>query len=317
MSIQTVQSVMALSRLNAQATEIKYFPSNIGAHGLLMIFSEYKFQPPGSRGLLVSPNDSSSLQKNIKGSVLLPIPSLIDGNNMRLSPFEFGTNIGSEEIATIVSRGSGENIAKEMKSQYDRAYNKITSGKVSANDALFLLRKLEDENFITNAISQGIGTTINPKTSLTFEGMNLKDFTFEWSLAPTQETDSFMIRDIIKLIKQNILPTYGTAGFTARGMLNYPSTVDIYLLGVDTDYFMQFKTAMVGNMTVNYTPNGLSILRGGRPASIDLSISFTEMDIHTADDYGGTTSGSLGDMTLDYGSYIKGTFDTFMKDIGF
>lgn len=305
MAIQTVQSVMASSKLNTQNQELKYFPSKIGVHGLLMIFNQYVFQTPGSRGLLVSPSDSNLVQKNIKGSILLPIPSLLDGNSIRLSPFEFGTAIGAETIADIVSKGSGANMMDALGKDIVKFKDKILSGKVSANDALYLLRKFEGENNITNAISQGIGTAINPKSSLTFEGMNLKDFTFEWTLAPTEEQDSFMIRDIIRLLKQNILPSYGVGTITKRGMLNYPSTVDIYLLGVDTDYFMQFKTAMIGNMSVNYTPNDLSILRGGRPASIDLSLSFTEMDIHTAEDYSGNSSNNLGNTTLNYGDKLS------------
>ena len=71
--------------------------------------------------------------------------------------------------------------------------------------------------------------------------------------------------------------------------MNYPSTVDMYLVGVNKDHYLKFKPAMVRNLSINYTPNGLSILKGGAPSAINLSMQLMEMDIHVAEDYGFTT----------------------------
>ena len=61
--------------------------------------------------------------------------------------------------------------------------------------------------------------------------------------------------------------------------------VDIYLQGIDNEYYMQFKTAMVSQISVDYTPNGLAVNKGGRPSAIRLTMTLQEAFIHTADDH--------------------------------
>jgi hypothetical protein len=61
----------------------------------------------------------------------------------------------------------------------------------------------------------------------------------------------------------------------------------MYLLGVNQEHFMKFKTCMVSNVSVNYSGGGgiTAIAKGGVPAAVELSMSFQELDIETADDY--------------------------------
>jgi hypothetical protein len=42
---------------------------------------------------------------------------------------------------------------------------------------------------------------------------------------------------------------------------------------------------MINNFDINYAPQGLAVLRGGKPAVVTMAMSLTEMDIHTAEDY--------------------------------
>jgi hypothetical protein len=140
------------------------------------------------------------------------------------------------------------------------------------------------DNYLLGPISQGLGATLNPKASLLFSGVDLKDYSFQWTLAPTEQAESELLRRIVRRLKENALPSYSAETVATRVLLKYPSTVDIFLLGVDPNHFIRFKTAMIESVSVNYTPNGLSVLRGGKPAAVELSINLQEMDIHTADE---------------------------------
>ena len=55
---------------------------------------------------------------------------------------------------------------------------------------------------------------------------------------------------------------------------------------------------MVQTFSTNFTPNGLALLRGGKPASITMNMSLIETDIHTSEDYGGSGTDSLDITTL-------------------
>ena len=287
-----VQRAMLASQIKRQnSTRILSFPANGGTHGLLMVFNKYDFISPGRRGLLRLPTNTSTLvSTETTGSVLLPIPaSLVDGNNIRIVQNDL-VSLTSDLAASTASGNFGEFVSEFANSM----------GTISTSDAAMgLLRKIFYNNSITTAIGTGLGTTLNPKASLAFEGIELKEFSFEWTLSPVEKAESVMLRDIITTIKKNVLPMYGENATTStRLMLGYPSTVDLYLLGVDPTCYMFFKTAMIRNVNVNYTPNGLSILKGGAPATVNLSIQLKEMDIHVAGDYDSSgVFGSSGGLT--------------------
>jgi hypothetical protein len=288
--------MLASQAASMNRTKIDHFPANIGSHGMLMVFNEYQFMTPGSRPLLRLPGNVGGVVRQSNGGVLLPIPNTLqDANNVRITGEDMYSTFGAETAASAAAgarqsfeaagggmAGLGA-VATTAGGSIASAFNQ--SRMPGPQDALFLARRLFGDNFLLGPISQGVGATINPKASLLFEGVNLKSFNFDWVLAPTEKAESDLIRKLIDRLKSNMLPSYNMESAFTRAMLKYPSTVDIYLLGIDPDYYMFFKTAMVRNVNVNYTPNGLSIIRGGKPASVNLSIELQEMDIHTANDY--------------------------------
>lgn len=138
-----------------------------------------------------------------------------------------------------------------------------------------------------STLNAALGQVVNPRETLTFEGVGLKSHSFSWQLFPSNKQDSEMIRNIVRTIKRNTLPSTEEFVGIPRVLLNFPSTVDMYLLGVNQEHFMKFKTCMVSNVSVNYSGGGgiTAIAKGGVPAAVELSMSFQELDIETADDY--------------------------------
>lgn len=149
-------------------------------------------------------------------------------------------------------------------------------------------------NFIPGEIAKSVGVvsqrTVNPQETLSFSGVDLRNFTFSWDLYPSNADDTNRINEIVKRLKLHSLPTTEAAdvgGSTARAFLNYPDIVELNLLGVQEDHFMRFKRCMIQNITVDYGAGGMpEILKGGVPAAVTLTISFSEIQIQTAQDYG-------------------------------
>ena len=132
--------------------------------------------------------------------------------------------------------------------------------------------------------------TVNPQETLSFTGVDLKNYTFTWDLFPSNKKDTEQIQKIVQLLKNKSLPqTEEVAGITstARAFLKYPSIVTLNLLGVQESHFQRFKRCMISNVTVDYGGGGgmPQIIKGGVPAAVTLSISFSEVQIHVADDY--------------------------------
>lgn len=233
-------------------------------------------------------------------SIQLPLPANIqDTYSLRVQGNDLG--IAGAEVAEAASAfaGAGElsagnltNVLRAALPDIDiSSIRNINIDQIGRNIA-FLGRRSIDRLLpgASRAIDQGLGNTMNPKASLYFEGVNLKQHEFNWTLAPTERSESDRIRDITNTIKRHVLPSYGNAVGLNKVLLNYPSTVDVFFLGIDDQYFLYYKTCMVSQFSVNYTPNGLAFVGGGKPAMVNINMSLMEMDIHTSEDYGGSAT---------------------------
>lgn len=272
--------------------ETLVFPESSGSHGMMFLFRDYAYKTPGTFELLKRAN----IVKKGFNTITLPIPgNLSDNNEMRMSRSDLG--LKGDLIATktrdLSSVTDGKSDIYSFVSGYmdDMPFNgkdvanTLTNGDTKvAKDALYLLRNVS-ANDIGRNVNIGAGSTPNPRSALSFEGTEFKTHSFQWNLMPRNERESDVLNKIVNLIKRMQLPSYGGDSIE-RLYLKYPKTVDIFLLGVNEDYFSKYKTGMIRSFTVNPTSNGgLSILKGGKPASIMIDMTIMEMDIHTEEDY--------------------------------
>lgn len=274
-----------------------------------------------ARGLLEAPEDqfgrtvASTLRTTT--SIELPFPrQLTDQTSLRVNNFERDPFV--EQIATrvnnyIQSGGNGQTIGdlpKILQGMGGAIANMLGGGGTQGGGGAFaqlqgalgnamgtdiadvvtgaqyLLRKALPGDY-ARAVNNATGQVLNPRETLTFEGVNLRQHQFNWELFPNNTRDSDMIKNIVYHLKQHSLPQVTNLFGINSAFLKYPSTVNIYLLGVNGDHFMKFKPAMIQNITVDYGPTGgVSIMRGGKPAAVGLSLQLTELEVETAHDYG-------------------------------
>jgi len=145
-----------------------------------------------------------------------------------------------------------------------------------------------------------LGTAINPHATLVFDGVDLKIHSFEWQFAPKSYTEQNTLDKIVNLIKYHIHPEYdnplsleGGVGLASvnRGLLRYPSLVEVSLVGVNKQsqfgvMFKHKKLMMINQFNVDFTPTGnVELNRGGTPVMTRCSMNLTESTIHTRQDY--------------------------------
>jgi len=304
------QEYIARSKAD-QSPKFLSFPLNSGAHSILLVFNKYRFIPPGDfeedGGLLSLTAGSTNNRGGLIGqipigtdSIQLPLPANIqDTYSLRVQGNDLG--VAGAEVAEGASTiaGAGDVSARALGNILGRALPDVDFRQIldpnlqeASRNVAFLGRRAIDSLLpgAGRAVDQGLGNTVNPKASLYFEGVNLKQHDFNWTLAPTERAESDRIRDITNMIKRHVLPSYGNAVGLNKVLLNYPSTVDVFFLGIDDQYFLYYKRCMVQQFSVNYTPGGLAFVGGGKPAMITMNMSLMEMDIHTSEDYGGATT---------------------------
>jgi hypothetical protein len=270
----------------------KVFPAGLGVHCTLMRFFSYSY------------GGTSGSTQNSVADIILPLPrQLQDSFKINVMGDELGI-LGDgaaqfanspEKLNAIAQQAgkatvqAGVDLAKSVESgNYASAFG------MGTDTAQFLVRaglgKIAPD--IANGISAGRGTAINPFATLVFKGVDLKSHTLEWLLSPESEEESRTLKDIIRTIQNMVLPKVQSAlgvrsdiNAIDRGILRYPAMVDVYLQGIDMNYYFKFKTSMISQFSVDYTPNGLAINKGGRPSAMRITMTLQEAYIHTAEDY--------------------------------
>jgi hypothetical protein len=272
------------------------YPSEGSTHGIYMNFSEYSY----SSGVIDSVKEV--------GSIGLPLPaSITDRFGIAVGGRELG--VGGALARDAVAAGS---LADFVSSALSAASNLGTdaANSLRTTEGVAGLGLTDQASYISyinksglgsivpglgDAISSGSGEAVNPHQSLVFDGVDLKNFAFSWTLAPQSEAESNEIHRIIRTMKSKILPKYkavgaGSDSSLSRGILTYPNMVDIYFVGFDPSKIFTFKRSMVKGLSVDYSPNGNVMIKGNNgsaPAFINISMEFIESEIWTADEFGG------------------------------
>lgn len=252
---------------------IEHFPAKLAGHQFVMNFVKYEFDPDASAS-----NDTTL-------SVAFPVPlsGVVDKTDLKYNAAEMGTlgagvaSIGGKLKETFDSLGTA---AASEKPVLD--YKAITQDAMAAGVAVA-------RNMAPEPIKQGaalaLGNISNPHVALLFEGVGLKTFTFGWKFSPDSESESRRLTTIINRIKEQVHPRFTASGKDGNNFfLDFPNQVDLYYLG-SQDHLHYFKRCGVTSVEVNYQPEQTSFFAGGAPTFIELSMSFQETEIWTADDY--------------------------------
>ena len=294
----------------------KYDYSKYAASAIIQ--NQIPLRPVASNPNLGFVPQKNSVQLKSTGSLELPFPrTLRDATGVHVTSFERDfayerlasgiaslSNMSGDDILAGLGgvlgaglagvRAAGAAVVRDGPMQAATEAMQKLFGNVGMDTAkslaTFLAKKYLPGD-LAKTVSAVAGQVVNPQQTLAFEGVNLREFTFEWDLFPSNLEDTKQITNIVNFLKRQMLP--GTSGIAnvdglERAFLQYPSVVELSLLGVQEAHFMRFKRAMIDNVTVDYTGGGnqVSIIKGGVPASVTLSISFKELTIQTAEDYG-------------------------------
>lgn len=284
---------------------ITTFPNDLGPNHMMMVFRKYEYRTPGTIQLNSVQNLSAAgtASATSVNAISLPIPvNLQDQNEARIGRFDLNY-LGDKIAGGFADVKNGVSVTDNL----SRIYSSLTKADGGAmadafrkgesadliGDAQYLLKSFGST--VSKSVSIGTGKVANPKAALAYDGHELKNHSFTWTFAPRSEEESFNLRNIINFIKHNQLPN--TGGIVDDMMyLQYPCIVDIYLIGVDENFFYKFKPCMIRSFNANYSgQNAVALLRGGRPVSINIEMNLMEMDIHYAHEY---TGNGIGDTNV-------------------
>ena len=129
---------------------------------------------------------------------------------------------------------------------------------------------------------QGIATKTvpNPYMQILFKGVDFRRFDFSFKLFPHSQREAQAIHEIVKTFRGACYP-YGSSGDQSP-MLGYPPefTIEYLYNGEVNNYLHKFKRSVLTKVDVDYTSTGSwNMMRDGFPASIELNLEFSEIQI--------------------------------------
>ena len=340
MASRPEQTIDNNEKMNAMQSKLMRFPDKPFPHSMLLIFEEYKYEkfktgefgssiPAAAKGI-ISDERATGIGLRSINSIELPFPKQLTDNtgliynDMRQNPLAEG----AVQLALKASKGDGSSLGglpdaiKNMGQGAAAMTGNVEGGAMGAIKAIgksisetstadaaaitkYMLSKFVPDS-LAGAVNLAAGTVLNPRETISFEGVQLKTHTFSWDLYPDNHRDSAKIQDIIKQMKLNVLPdvvditSEKSGAGIKKAFLKFPRTCKIFLIGVDQEYYMKFKPCMVTSMTVDYAAGGtLGIIAGGRPAGVSITLNLQELQIETTSDYGVDPTGTEGVDTED------------------
>ena len=262
------------------------FPEKLKSeHQDVIKFNMVKFRPrtinnAGSGGL--NPVGDRQGNQTVIGTVVLPIPSGIsDANSVNwgsdeLDPFKA---MGVDIAETAIVKGIGAGVDSAGAAAQNIADNSGSAGTALAN------KFVEAATGTQNLLSRTKGAIVNPNMELLFLGPQLRPFNFTFKLSARNETESKIIRSIIRFFKQGMSPIKTEANL----FLKAPHTFQIEYLHRNNkhNYLNKFKECALVSFAVDYTPEGqYATFHTGAMVSYQITMQFQELEPVFNNDYG-------------------------------
>jgi hypothetical protein len=136
----------------------------------------------------------------------------------------------------------------------------------------------------------GVGTAatlinrmvINPNTRTLFNGVNIREFAFQFKLISTSPTEGEMIQKIIKFFRKQAYPeaynvTFGAETNVALGY-NFPDAFKItfHFRGAENKNIPRILPCYLRTVSHTINPTGGGFRNDGKPNEIDLTLTFSE-----------------------------------------
>jgi hypothetical protein len=188
------------------------------------------------------------------------------------------TQLFGSGIAALAGSMAGRRAAAQAGTSVDAARDAATGASGA----------VESAGRIIGRSSQMFGYPINPKVEVLFSNTKLRQYVFEFLLAPTSEAESKTIDNIIRTLRFHSAPELEALGL----FFIPPAELDItfYHNGKENRALPRINTCVVDRIEVDYTPQQgqYTAFSNGYPVTTRLSLGLREVEIvHKARVYEG------------------------------
>lgn len=267
-------------------------------------FKTYRYKPQTFREDTFGFESAKEKTLTLEGTCFLPVSGGVNDSNT----VSWGTNevnpiqAAAYEAAfrTIISTSPGEGREQGLGSVLEKAGENLN--RIGGENAKkFIAMKLsEAASQTTNMLSRTSGAILNPNMVLLFQNAELRNFTFNYTLRPRNESEAITVRKIIRMFKQSMAVRRSDPFL----FLLAPNVfrVSYHAAGErESDHKSIGKSKLVAlkSCNVDYAPDGSYMTFNDEASTMtayNMALSFTELEPIFYDDYeeDGTPPDAIG-----------------------
>lgn len=224
------------------------------------------------------------------------VSKVVNPKNIDALVNNFGGTL-KEGVSTAKGALSEENRGKVMNDLREILKSQNIQTAASASIGSSILNMLGQNMSAESILARGQGKIPNSNLELLFNSPALRKFSFTWRMSPRSREEAMVVNKIIRSFKQGMSakklnPTSGGASF----FLGTPNVFDLQFKtggGQLIDGLFRVKTSACTSTAVSYTDGAQwSAYDDGQPTSINLSLSFEELEPVYDTDYSETPLGA-------------------------
>ena len=250
------------------------------------------YKAPRKVTATVNKPGDSMLGSELEGSVILPMPKVVDTNGAEWGESELNIlGLAAASLAGNFIGGGDKNdpdfkaakkIARELKKNPDRTsgFGDVKNAIVAATAAEASVRATGQTITQDELLARAQGRVLNPNAELLFQGPVLRDFNFDFLMIARSRQEGREIRNIIRWFKLGMAPQFNNSTF-----LNTP---DIFTLEYKRGQGAMYQLNTVNRFSpgglalrtiaVDYAPNGYwSAYQDSQPVALKMSLNFAEL----------------------------------------
>ena len=131
---------------------------------------------------------------------------------------------------------------------------------------------------INNTASLGFQVTVNPNTRTLFEGVTIREFSFQFDFYPVSQEESQTVQEIVKFFRTELYPsTIGREGTGVPIGFNFPHVFEIkFRVGDRNAPMPQPHLCYLRNVQSSSNPSSMSFFPDGSPTHTSMTLNFTE-----------------------------------------
>ena len=223
--------------------------------------------------------------------VQLYLPSALQFNDMlSYEQFNLGAIGAIGAAGMMAGQGAVESIRKGV-SQAGSSMVGLITGNITDQRAARLAAVRAAEyapagETVSNAVGTALGVASNPNTRALFRNVQLREFTFSFTLIAGSATEADEIEKIVKFFRTEAYPDAirVPGGLDVAVGYEFPNKFLITMEHGDTRVGFKILPVFLRGIQTTFNPNNMGYHRDGKPSEVTLTLTFGESRTLTKQD---------------------------------